>query len=152
RSCGAHHNTGMISWRTWIRIGCLIGWMALSPTLPAAGKPGQKSGVIDDEAALLERIAWRDETQAAHEVAGRVLVEAADGGLLLIGQDGRLWTIEKNQLVSRRDAGEPFRPLSPAALGKQLQAELGNGFEVVTTKHYVICTSAPRDYARWCGA
>ncbi|MGE5192608.1 MAG: DUF1570 domain-containing protein, partial [Deltaproteobacteria bacterium] len=112
----------------------------------------KKAARTDRESAPLERVAWRDGAQQLHEASGRVLVEAADGGLLLIGQDGRLWTIDKAEVVSRRDAGEPFRPLSAAALGKQLQTELGNGFDVVTTKHYVICTSANREYARWCGA
>ncbi|MBI3860944.1 MAG: DUF1570 domain-containing protein [Planctomycetia bacterium] len=100
----------------------------------------------------LERLKWRDDDAQAHEVAGKILTEADDGGLLLIGQDGRLWTIDKPQLVSRDDAREPFRPLPHAALAKQLQAELGREFDTVVTKHYVICTSARRGYAQWCGA
>ncbi len=97
------------------------------------------------------RLAVDEEAQKSHEIPGRVLVEAADGGLLLLGQDGRLWSIDKPELMSRQEIGAPFRPLSPEALGKQLQAELGAGFDVLITKHYVICTSANREYARWCG-
>jgi hypothetical protein len=130
----------------------LLAALAFCFTLAAADKTTGKSARNDADAAPLERVAWRDEAQQAHEVAGRILVEAADGGLLLIGQDGRLWTIDKGELVSRRDAGESFRSLSAAALGRQLKAELGNGFDVLSTKHYVICTSASREYARWCGA
>ncbi|HEY3964903.1 MAG TPA: DUF1570 domain-containing protein [Planctomycetaceae bacterium] len=100
----------------------------------------------------LERLKWRSDDMQPHEVAGKILAEAEDGGLLLVGQDGRLWTIEKPQLTSRENAQEPFRPLGQAILAKQLQAELGGGFEVVVTRHYVICTSARRPYAQWCGA
>jgi hypothetical protein len=126
--------------------------LAYCASLSAADKPPGKIGKNNAEEAPLERVAWRDEAQQPHEVSGRVLVEAADGGLLLIGQDGRLWTIDKGELMSRQEAGEPFRPLSAAVLGKQLKTELGGGFDVVPTKHYVICTSASREYARWCGA
>lgn len=122
-----------------------------SGTLAAdKGKPRGKKTV--DDGVPLELVTWRDDKLQSHEVAGRVLVEAADGGLLLAGTDGRLWTINKPELTSRQEAGEPFRALSAAALGKQLQRELGAGFDVVVTKHYVICTSAHRQYAQWCGA
>lgn len=123
--------------------------------LPGAGgaEPGKGRGKKPvDENVPLEVVAWRDGKTQAHEVAGRVLVEAADGGLLLAGTDGRLWTIDRPELTSRTAAGEPFRALSATALGKQLRAELGAGFDVVVTKHYVICTSAQRQYGQWCGA
>src|SRR4029453_17996431 len=97
-------------------------------SVQAADKSGSKAARSSDDSGTLERVAWRDEAQP-HEVPGRVLVEATDGGLLLVGQDGRLWTIDKPQLVARQDTGEPFRPLSATALGKQLQAELGAGFD-----------------------
>jgi hypothetical protein len=134
---------------------CTLRWFVLLTVLAAhglhAGDP-PRTEKASAQAAPLERIAWNDENKQPHEIPGRVLVEAEDGGLLLQGQDGRLWTIDKPELVSREAAGEPFRPISAAVLGKQLQAGLGAKFEVVVTKHYVICTSASREYARWCGA
>jgi len=100
------------------------------------------------ELAALEKVQWRDDQMQSFTIAGRVLIEAQDGGILVLGQDGRLWPVEKPQLVSREEAKEPFRALSSAALGKQLQSELGAGFELVVTKHYVICSSAERQYAQ----
>jgi hypothetical protein len=102
--------------------------------------------------AALEHLKWRGDDGQFYDIAGKTLTEAEDGGLLVIGQDGRLWTIDKPQLVSRQDAEDPFRPLTHAALAKQLTTELGAGFEVVDTKHYVICTRSHRTYAQWCGA
>jgi hypothetical protein len=101
---------------------------------------------------MLERVQWLDDESHSFSVAGQVLVEAQDGGLLLIGQDGRLWPVEKPQLVSREAAQEPFRAYSSTVLGKQLQTELGVGFDLVVTKHYVVCTRAHRAYAQWCGS
>ncbi len=85
-------------------------------------------------------------------VAGRVLTEATDGGLLVQGPDGRLWTVEKEQLVTRETTDEKFTPLSAEALGRQLATELGSDCEIVVTKHYVICSHAGKPYAQWCGA
>jgi hypothetical protein len=137
---------------SWLRCVGLTTVLAICVNASAADKSANKSARSAGESGALERVAWRDDDKQAHEVAARVLVEAADGGLLLIGQDGRLWTVEKPQLGSRQETSETFRPLSATALAKQLQSELGAGFDVVTTKHYVICTSAKREYARWCGA
>jgi hypothetical protein len=114
-------------------------------SLPAANK-------AKGEPQPLERVQWRDDEKQSFTIAGRVLVEAQDGGILVLGQDGRLWPVEKPQLISREVANGPFRALSATALGKQLQAELGAGFDIVVTKHYVICSSADRQYAQWCGA
>ncbi len=142
----------MFRCRNLFRIASLTAAIAFCSSLWAADKAVGKAVKNDAAEAPLERVTWHDEAQQPHEVSGRVLVEAADGGLLLIGQDGRLWTIEKGELASRQEAGEPFRPLTAAALGKQLKTELGGGFDVIPTKHDVICTSASREYARWCGA
>lgn len=134
------------------RPGSLLLAALLMMSAPARGaEEPTTTGPRPKDPPGLERLSWRDDAKQAHEAAGRILVEAQDGGLLLLGQDGRLWSIEKEQIGARASVGEPFRPLAPAALAKQLKAELGNGFEIVTTRHYVICTSARRQYAQWCG-
>jgi hypothetical protein len=107
---------------------------------------------VADERSSRERIIFHDDARTRRDVSGRVVVEAQDGGLLVLGDDGRLWTVEKPQLEAREKTGEEFKPLPAEALGKRLQDELGAGFEVVTTKHYVICSSAGRQYAQWCGS
>lgn len=117
----------------------------------AAEKSNPPAAKGKAEPPVLERIQWRDDEMRSLTVAGRVLVEAEDGGLLVLGQDGRLSAVEKPQLVSRETTKEPFRALSAATLGKQLQTELGAGFDIVATRHYVICSSANRPYAQWCG-
>ena len=91
-------------------------------------------------------------TKEERTVSGKVLVEAQDGGLLLIGRDGRLWNVTPEQLKKRDVSDDQFKPLNPEELGRQLQTELGGNFEVVTTKHYVICSNAGKRYSQWCGA
>ena len=130
----------------------LTAFLAFCSAAHAAEKSILPANKSKGEPQALERVQWRDDEMRSHTVAGRVLVEAQDGGLLVLGQDGRLWPVEKAQLVSRIEANEPFRALSSTALGKQLQTELGAGFDIVVTKHYVICFSAQRQYAQWCGA
>lgn len=95
------------------------------------------------------RLRYNDREQT---VSGRLVVEAADGGLLLLAPDGTLWTVEPDDLVSRSADDEPFVPLAPAALGRQLLSELPPGFEVYATHHYLICYNTSREYAAWCGA
>src|SRR5262245_40839281 len=88
-----------------------------------ADEPTRKANQPQPASAALAQVKWRDEAMQLHDVSGRVLVEAEDGGLLVIGQDGKLWSIDKGELISRKETGETFRPLAPAKLGKQLQAE-----------------------------
>src|SRR5687768_4205360 len=46
------------------------------------------------------------------DVVGRIAIEAADGGMLLEGDDGVLWTIQPKEVLSRKDLVKPFKPLS----------------------------------------
>jgi Protein of unknown function (DUF1570) len=124
----------------WRTVGVLLGGLLLSVGL-AAAEPNAK----------LEKFRWQDAANTVQETEGRVVTEAEDGGLLVLGRDGRLWTIDKPQLQSRTDMAEPFRPHTPAAMADLLQQEFGKRFEIVRTKHYVICSSSPKKYAQWCG-
>ncbi|HVW02507.1 MAG TPA: DUF1570 domain-containing protein, partial [Planctomycetaceae bacterium] len=49
------------------------------------------------------------------------------------------------------DLETPFKPYTAAELGERLQAELGPGFEIHTTEHYVLCSNAGKPYVKWCG-
>ena len=91
----------------------------------------------------------RDKQQQS--VAGKLLVTAQDGGLMLMSADGMLWNIEPTEIVTHTHDEEPFAPLSPAEAGKRVQAELP-GFQVYTTAHYVICYGTSKVYAQWVGA
>ncbi len=100
--------------------------------------------------SAVEQITLRRDDGDLH-VEGRVLVTAADGGLLLETPAGALVTIEPADLLRRTSDDEPFQPLDAAALAKQVLAELPAGFEAHHTAHYVVCHNTSRAYAQWCG-
>lgn len=87
---------------------------------------------------------------------GRVLVKAADGGVLVEGRDGRLWTIKPDQLKSLTEQPEPFQLMTADELGASIQAELRAAdlpgeFDVFKTEHYVLVSNSGRPYAEWNG-
>lgn len=84
-------------------------------------------------------------------VRGKVLVEAADGGLLALGEDGRIWPVTPEQLVRHVETDGAFEPLSAEELATELLDELGTGFNAWHTKHYVVCYNTNREFAQWCG-
>lgn len=110
------------------------------------------SGAAHAAAERALRVEFTDEKQTARTLEARLLVEAEDGGILIEDRAGRLWSITPDRLQSRDPLAAPFLPYDAAALGAALQQELGDHFETITTKHYVICTSADRKYAEWVGA
>jgi hypothetical protein len=85
-------------------------------------------------------------------IDGRLLVEAQDGGLLLLGRDAVLWTIPPQEQIKRTHDTQHFQPYSSEEMGKRLLAELPQGFQVHTTKHYLICYDTSSAYAQWCGS
>ena len=89
------------------------------------------------------------ETQ--REIAGRIEVEAADGGVMIQSRDGALWPIAKEELLERRSDSRQFEPFTHDELAKQLAAELP-GFQVHQTQHYLIHYNTSPAYARWVGS
>lgn len=100
------------------------------------------------EAADVVELTQGDEHIVVH---GKVLVEAADGGLLVLGQDGRIWPISPEQLVRHVENAAPFEPLTAELLARELSNEMGPQFDIWQTKHYVVCYNTNREFARWCG-
>ncbi|MBN2216718.1 MAG: hypothetical protein JW719_05040, partial [Pirellulales bacterium] len=106
---------------------------------------------IINAAGAMDRVVI-DQAGARREVEGRIVVEASDGGLLLLGRDGVLWRVEVKQIVSRTSDDRPFAPLSRDELAEKLLAEFPPGFEAHKTAHYVVLYNGSQAYARWCGA
>jgi hypothetical protein len=84
-------------------------------------------------------------------VEGKVLVQAVDGGLLLLSPDGQLWMIQPGEIVDRSQDERPFHPLTQDEISTQLLQELP-GYRIHKTQHYIICYNTSDVYAEWCGA
>jgi hypothetical protein len=84
-------------------------------------------------------------------LAGRILVEAQDGSLLLETPDGRYWAISAEQIGKRESDNQPFRYFTADELAEQLRRELGPNFSVRKTAHYLIVYNCGESYAAWCG-
>jgi hypothetical protein len=86
------------------------------------------------------------------QVDGRVLVEAQDGGLLVLARDGVLWAVQPEELAEHRQDEKPFAALSEKEFAERLGAELPAGFRVHSTAHYLIFYNTSPAYAQWCGS
>jgi hypothetical protein len=82
---------------------------------------------------------------------GKVLVEAKDGGMLLLARDGNMWIIQPEELVRRESDDTPFEPLTQQEMAEQLLREMPDGFRIHQTANYVICYNTTTAYAEWCG-
>ena len=84
-------------------------------------------------------------------VAGKLLLQAQDGGVMLVDRAGAYWTIQPDEIVSRKQNDQEFKPFSAKEMEEALLAELPDGFHIHTTDNYVICYDTSRHYAVWCG-
>jgi hypothetical protein len=99
----------------------------------------------------VERVSFQRDDNPIH-VDGKIVVEAADGGLLLQDSQGILWAIMPDEIVSRDSDPLPFKPLDKEGMTEQLLKELPDGFRVHRTAHYLLCYNTSKAYAEWCGA
>ena len=100
----------------------------------------------------LERVTLtRDGRQI--NVEGRLVVEAKDGGLMILARDGVIWTVQPDELIDRKSDDTPIEPLGRDELSKKILAELPAGFKVLHRPgHYMIFYDTSKGYAQWCGS
>jgi hypothetical protein len=102
------------------------------------------------QAGALERLTLRTDGHC-QAVAGKVLVEAQDGGVMLLARDGKIWMAQPAQLERRQSDDVPFEPWDKAEIADRLLEEMPEGFQIHDTAHYVICYNTSEAYAEWCG-
>lgn len=105
----------------------------------------------DDATVSRERIEVRT-ANGRRTVDAAVLVEAVDGGLLVELADERYELLQPSAIAERRPLTAAPAEETPRELGTRILADLPAGFDVLVTRHYVVCFDTSRDYARWCAA
>ena len=105
-------------------------------------------GWVPPSAAALDVIQFQRAGEA-QTVAGRIVVEAADGGLLLQTDDGTLWTLQPDEIVDRRSDERPFRAVDHDAMQSRLLQQLPRGFRVHATPNFLVAYNTSQAYARW---
>ncbi|WP_419189876.1 DUF1570 domain-containing protein [Stieleria marina] len=89
--------------------------------------------------------------QKLRTVVGELLVEAKDGGLMLLADDGRIWTIQPEQIQHRKSDDTTLVPIDDDEIQRRMLAEMPAGFKVYRTTNYVIVHNTNVDYARRVG-
>jgi hypothetical protein len=70
--------------------------------------------------------------------------------VVLLGRDGRLWAFPPEEVVDFRKVSDRFQPYSPSEFRAELLRELGEGYDVSGTGHYLVAHPAgQRD--QWAG-
>lgn len=108
------------------------------------------AGDSDVTSASLIRVQLQASPESA-EVTGRIVIEAADGGLLLEERNRRLRLIPSSEIASRTETGQQFLPMNAQERAQDLLAQAPAGFEVIETDHYLICSDSAEEYVRFCG-
>ena len=72
------------------------------------------------DAEPLVRMTFVDDSAQTVTVEGKVVVEAADGGVLLLGRDGRLWSVTPRQKQSLESTGRSLLAPHGGGIGTRL--------------------------------
>ncbi|MEQ8210552.1 MAG: DUF1570 domain-containing protein [Lacipirellulaceae bacterium] len=85
-------------------------------------------------------------------LSGKVLVEAADGGLLFETPNQELHLLEPDQIANRSSDDTKYARLEGDQLAASLLDELPDDFQIHKSKNYVIAYNTTRTYAKWCSS
>jgi hypothetical protein len=133
---------------SWTSLRLLLALLILLATSALRAEETTAEPEADAEGDPAVRVEFTQDGRT-RDVVGRIAIEAADGGMLLEGDDGVLWTIQPKEVLSRKDLDKPFKPLTAEQLSEKMLAQLPAGFRVHATPHYVVCYNTSRTYAVW---
>jgi hypothetical protein len=102
-------------------------------------------------AAAVETVLFNNEGRP-RQLTGQVVIEDTAGSVLLETADGGLWPILANTIQTRSSSAEPLSRLDKDGLADKLLEEMGPGFQVYRSKHYVVVYNTTRKYAHWCSS
>ncbi len=103
-------------------------------------------------ALAVETIEFREPKSGNLMVKGEILVEAQDGGVMLLADDGRIWTIQPDQIIKRETDASALEPIDADALEQRLLNESPADFSVYRTSHYLILHNTNEAYVRKVGS
>lgn len=83
---------------------------------------------------------------------GELLIHAKDDSILFRQSNGHLWVLKTEEYDEVSDLEVEFKSLTQKEMAASLLEELPEGFEIHTTKNYVIAYNTSHAYARWVGA
>ena len=86
------------------------------------------------------------------KLSGKVVIEDSTGSMLLETDEGAMWPIMADTILDRTSDSEPMVPLDKKQLGQRLLREMGPGFQLHESKHYVVVHNTTRKYAEWCSS
>lgn len=128
---------------------CLL--CCLLPAQPAPAQTPSNQQETREQARPLYEFTFLNDQKQEQTLQAAQVVEARDGGVLMLARDGRLLTATPAQLKQKRQLEETFTPLGESELEQQLTEELGPGFTFTRTKHFTLCSQAGKRYSQWCG-
>ena len=99
-----------------------------------------------------ETVRFKDSKQNEREVTGEILVEAQNGGMMLRGDDSRIWMIQPTEIIERKQDTNPITPASAEVVSARLLEELGPTFSIYPTQHYLIAYDCSEPYVQRVGA
>jgi len=86
------------------------------------------------------------------QLSGQVVVEDSYGSMLLETDDGAMWPLDAEAIRQRSSDSETLVPLDKKELAQRLLTEMGRGYQVHESKHYVVVFNTTRTYAKWCSS
>lgn len=84
--------------------------------------------------------------------SGEVVAEDSVGSMLLETDEGAIWQLMADTILKRTSDDEPMVPLDKEQLGQRLLEEMGPGFRLHESKHYVVVFNTTDKYAKWCSS
>ncbi len=142
---GSRMNRNRSTWRVhWIILQCVFAALAWIPSpIWAQGKKAKEDA---------KRVVYKADGESQKNFLGKVITEAQDGGMLLLGTDGRIALVPKKEVISSEDVEDGWSVSSSDQLSAKLKEEFPKDFKIHTTKHYLFCYNTSDEYAKWTGA
>ena len=104
------------------------------------------------QCSAMEVVRAKKINEPEKEYVGKILIEDAAGGFMLIARDGKITQFTADDVISREMNDDVFVPYTKNEISELLLKEFGPNFKTYTVGPYVIVYNTSLEYVKWCAA
>lgn len=127
-------------------LGC--AWLGV---LGSCSEAAAQTSPTETEPQVKTVVAEFKTKQGNVSCTGEVITEYPDGSMLLLANDGQLWTLRGEDIISSEPTTEAMIPATSDEIYEKFRTELPPGFSVHKTRHYVLVYNTSLVYVTWVG-
>jgi Protein of unknown function (DUF1570) len=138
------------NWFVWLFLFAVAS-ISIAQDQPTEVDQDLGSKTLRDEKSVKTVVAEFKHKHGQLKSVAEIVLQATDGGKMLLTPDGQMWTVQPEEFISCEPCEKAMVPLEKDEIFRDFKKQVPIGLDVYKTAHFVIIYDTSETYAKWVG-